>query len=126
MTDDNSGRPPAPRRPSATLLAGRQATALVRDLNRQLGVWQASSVKLQTMAERARSAGGADPHVAAEIRALFSAVRTEAHRFEEQLATQPPQVAEHGRIRDTRRSFEMISGRLQQSLRLLGEHEGEE
>ncbi len=126
MTDESSGSPRPRRQSSAGTLAGRQASAFVRDLNRQLGLWQASSVKLQTMAERVRSAGGADSQVAAELRGLFSAVRTEAQRFEASLAAQPPEVADHGRVRDTLRSFEMISGRLRQSLRLLGEHEGEE
>jgi hypothetical protein len=126
MTDENSGPPRAVRQPSPAVEAARQASALVRELNRQLGLWQASSVKLHTMAERVRAAGRADPHVSSELRALFAAVTTEATRFEARVAAQSPQVAEHGRVRDTRRSFEMISGRLRQSLRLLGEHEGEE
>jgi hypothetical protein len=126
MTDENSERPRRSRQLSTAALAGRQAAAFVRELNRQLGLWQASSVKLQTMAERVRSAGRHDPQVSVEIRTLFSAVKSEAQRFEESLARQSPEVAEHGRVRDTRRSFDMISGRLRQSLRLLGEHEGDE
>ena len=125
MTDEDSGRPRSPRQRSTTALTGRQATALVRDLNRQLGLWQASSVKLYAMAERARTAGREDPQVSAQLRMLFSAVSGEARQFEERLTTQPPEVAQHGRVRDTRRSFEMISGRLKQGLRLLGEHEGD-
>ena len=73
-----------------------------------------------------RSAGRHDPQVSVEIRTLFSAVKSEAQRFEESLARQSPEVAEHGRVRDTRRSFEMISGRLRQILSLVGEHEGDE
>lgn len=126
MTDDDLGRSPVARQRSAAAQAGRDAAALVRELNRQLGTWQASSVKLHTMAERAKSAGDAADHVASEIRTLFAAVTAEARRFDASIASQPPEVAEHGRVRDTRRSFEMISGRLRQSLRLLGEHEREE
>jgi hypothetical protein len=126
MTDDDLGRSRVARQPSAAAQAGREAAALVGELNRQLGLWQASSVKLQTMAERAKSAGRAGSDVASEIRTLFAAVTAEARRFDARLAAQPPEVAEHGRIRDTRRSFEMISGRLRQSLRLLGEEAGEE
>lgn len=101
-------------------MAGRQAAALVRDLNRQLGLWQASSVKLQTIAERLKATGHQNPAVAEELSTLFNVVQAEAERFEGMLPGHPPAVATHGRVKDTRRSFEMVAGRLRLSLQLLG------
>jgi len=119
MTNDTSESIPR-RKASAETMAGREAAALVRDLNRQIGRWQASSVKLHTMAQRLKSTGSADPSVAEEAHTLFQVVATEAQRFEELLPEQPSAVAGHGRINDTRQSFDMITDRLRASLRLLG------
>lgn len=123
MTDDSSDTPRR-RKPSAEAAAGREAAALVRELNRRLGQWQAASVKLHTIAERLKSTGHADAAVRDEAHALFNVVSREAHRFEGLLPDQPEAVARHGRIDDTRRSFEMIAARLRESLKLLGEDEG--
>ena len=123
MTDDSSDTPRR-RKPSAEATVGREAAALVRELNRRLGEWQATSVKLHTIAGRLKSTGHADPAVKAEAHALLNVVSREAHRFEDLLSDRPEAVARHGRIDDTRRSFEMIADRLQESLKLLGEDEG--
>lgn len=120
MTDDSSDMPRR-RQPSAEATAGREAAALVRELNRRLGQWQASSVKLHTIAERLKSSGYVDPAVIEEADALLKVVSREAHRFEDLLKGQPEAVARHGRIDDARRSFEMIADRLRASLKLLGE-----
>jgi hypothetical protein len=119
MTDDNM-ESPRRRQASAEALAGREAATLVRQLNRQLGMWQASSVKLHTMAQRLKSTGRTDPAVAEEARTLFQVVTVEAQRFERMLPGQPSTVANHGRVSDTRRSFNMITERLRESLKLLG------
>jgi hypothetical protein len=123
MTDDSSDTPRR-RKPSAEARAGREAAALVRELNRRLGQWQAASVKLHTIAGRLKSNGHADPAVKAEAHALLSVVSREAYRLEDLLSDQPEAVARHGRIEDTRRSFEVIADRLRESLKLLGEDEG--
>jgi len=120
MTDDYT-EPPRRRQVSPEALAGREAAALVRDLNRRLGTWQAASVKLQTIAQRLGASGSEAHSVAADVRSLFQVVAAEAARFERMLPEQPQSVAEHGRIHDTRRSFEMVAGRLRASLELLGE-----
>lgn len=119
MTDDIP-LPPRRRNASPEAVASREAASFVRDLNRQLGFWQASSVKLHTMAERLTAAGRADPSVAEEAHALFNVVSTEALRFESLLPELTEAVAGHDRIKDTRRSFEMITERLRDSLRLMG------
>jgi len=124
MTDDQS-EPPRRRQASPEALAGREAASLVRDLNRQLGLWQASSVKIHTMAERLRATGRSDPTVAEEARALFKVVATEAERFESLLPEQREAVTVNSRISDTRRSFEMVTNRLKTSLELLGEPHSE-
>ena len=122
MLDENQDSPRR-RQPSAEATAGREALVLVRQLNRQLGLWQAASVKLQTMAERLRATGRDDATVEQETRTLLGAVRAAAERFEEMLAGQRAAVAKHGRIKETRRSFEMVTERLRGSLKLLGVEE---
>ena len=122
MLDENQDSPRR-RQPSAEATAGREALVLVRQLNRQLGLWQAASVKLQTMAERLRATGRDDATVEQETRTLLGAVRAAAERFEEMLAGQRAAVAQHGSIKDTRRSFEMVTERLRGSLKLLGVEE---
>jgi hypothetical protein len=119
MTDDNSD-PPRRRKASADAMAGREAAALVRELNRQMGSWQASSVKIHTIAERLKATGRSDPAIAEEAHTLFHVVIAESQRFEGLLPDQQIAVAEHGRIKDTRRSFEMVTDRLRSSLLLLG------
>ena len=119
MTDEDS-ESPRRRQASAEALAGRQAAMLVRELNRRLGAWQATSVKLHAMAQRLKAAGRHDPAVADEAMALLLLVRCEARRFEAMLPDLPPAVSQHGRIKDTSRSFEMITDRLRAALTYLG------
>lgn len=92
---------------------------LVRELNRRLGAWQATSVKLHAMAQRLKAAGRHDPAVADEAMALLLLVSCEARRFEAMLPDLPA-VSHHGRIRDTSRSFEMITDRLRAALTYVG------
>lgn len=119
VTDDS---PDSPRRRKASAEAsvGREAAILVRDLNRQLGVWQAASVKLHTMAQRLAASGRTDPAFADQALQLFEVVSMELQRFEAMAGSQPPSLAQHSRINDTRRSFAMVVDRLRASFRLLG------
>lgn len=119
MTEDTL-EIPRRRKASPDALNGRQAATLVRELNRQLGYWQGTSVKLHIMAERLTSSGRSDPAVGEQARMLLDAVSAEARRFETMVGAQPPTIAQHGRIKDTRRSFEMVAGRLRTCMQLLG------
>lgn len=119
MTDDQP-EPIRRRHASPEAQAGREAAELVRELNRQLGLWQATSVKLHTIATRLKASGRHDPSVAEDVYTLFRVVAAEAERFEGMLPAQRPTVAGHSRINDTRRSFEMVADRLRGSLELLG------
>lgn len=125
MTDES---PDTHRRRQASpeAMAGREAATLVRDINRRLGSWQAASVKVHTMAQRLKAAGRDDPSVPDEAEALLRVVEIETERFEAMVQEQPEKVAGHGRINDTRRSFEMVSDRLKATLRLMGRREGTE
>lgn len=118
MTDDVSD-PPRRRKASADALAGREAATLVRDLNRRLGSWQATSVKLHAIAERLKAAGRSDPSVVEEAHALFHVVNAESQRFEDMLPNLSDAVLHHGRIADTRQSFKMVTDRLRASLGLM-------
>ncbi len=120
MMTDNTSEPPRRRQASAETVAGREAARFVRDLNRHMGLWQAASVKLHTIALRLRAAGRDDATVAEEAGALLEVVTAEAQRFEAQLPTYPERVARHSRIIDTRRSFAMIADRLRTTIGLLG------
>lgn len=119
VTDD-SRESPRRRRASAEAVVSREATMLVRGLNRQLGLWQGASVKLQIMAQRLASAGRSDPAFAEQAVPLFQAVSMEYRRFEAMVGTQPPSVAQHSRVNDTRQSFGMVIDRLRDCFRLLG------
>ncbi len=123
MTDDRE-ETPRRRQASAEALAGREAASLVRDLNRRLGSWQAASVKVHTIAQRLKAAGRGDPSVVEEAQALRRSLSVEKQRFEAMIPEQSERVANHGRVNDTRRSFEMIAERLSDALRLMG-HEPE-
>ena len=101
-------------------MAGRQALLLVSELNRQLGQWQAASVKLKTIAERLSVQRMADAAVVAEARALLELVGAEQERFERTLPGQPAVVVQHSHIKDTQRSFAMVTERLRTTLTLLG------
>lgn len=118
MTDDVAN-PPRRRKASADALAGREAAILVRDLNRQLGAWQGTSIKLHAIAERLNAAGRIDPSIVEEARALFHVVSAESERFESLLPELSDAVSHHGRIADTRQSFKMVTDRLLASLRLM-------
>lgn len=119
MTDD-SLQAPRRRQASADALTGREAATLVRELNRQLGLWQGTSVKLQIMCQRVVETRRPDPAVVEQCLQLFKAVSAEARRFDATISRQPEKVAQHGRINDTRRSFEMIRERLLTCFSLLG------
>jgi hypothetical protein len=121
MTDESS-ETPRRRQTSAEAMAGREAAVLVRDLNRRLGSWQAASVKVHTMAQRLKAAGREDPSVEEEAQMLLHALSVELGRFEAMLLGQSERVASHGRVNDTRRSFEMVGERLRATLQLLGSH----
>ena len=120
VTDDSSDSPRR-RKASAEAAVGREAAILVRDLNRQLGVWQGASVKLHTMALRLAASGRtADPAFADQALQLFQVVSTESQRFEAMAGIQPQSVAQHSRINDTRQSFAMVVDRLRACFTLLG------
>lgn len=125
VTDDSSDSPRR-RKASAEAAVGREAAMLVRELNRQLGVWQGASVKLHTMAQRLAASGGSDPAFADQALPLFQVVSMESRRFEAMVGTQPPSVAQHSRINDTRQSFGMIVDRLRACFMLLGMQPPEE
>ena len=125
MTDDVSDAPRR-RKASADALAGREAATLVRDLNRQLGSWQATSIKLHAIAQRLKAAGRLDPAVVEEALALFHLVSRESSRFENTLPQLSDAVSHHGRIADTRQSFKMVTDRLVATLCMLGADPGRE
>jgi hypothetical protein len=109
------------RTPSPELLISRDAGKLVEELNGKLGVWQSSSIKLRTMAERLRAAGRRDDAVASEARALAEVVAVQARQFEELANQQSDAIARHFKLDNTRRSLSMIGDRLAETLKLLGE-----
>jgi hypothetical protein len=119
-TNDDSLRTPRRRQASADALTGREAAKLVRELNRQLGLWQGTSVKLQIMCQRIAETRCPDPNVVEQCLQLFHAVSAEARQFDATIGRQSEKVARHGRINDTRRSFSMILERLRTCFGLLG------
>ena len=109
---------------SAEGLIARQAAGLMRPLNARLGIWQASSIKLRTMAERGRRDERPDPAVAREAAELLELMNREAATFDAALPSLPPAVTANARVQDTRRSLETIRQRLCETLAMLSDAEG--
>ena len=115
MEDNESGRP---RRQTPTDVANRRAARqLVAPLQDQLGVWQAESVKFETMAERLRLTGGANEQLAEGIRQLLDAVTEQANALDGAVQKVPASVGTHSRVTDVRRVLKMLEQRLNDTLR---------
>ena len=114
MDDNESGRP---RRQTPTDVANRRAAKqLVAPLQDQLGLWQAESVKFETMAERARLTGRGDEQLSSEIRDLLEAVTRQAIALDGAAAEAPESVRMHSRVTDVRRVLTMLEQRLTETL----------
>lgn len=101
------------RRASSTASRVIRELRLVLDpINEKLGPWQAESIRLHTACERARQGGRRDPQVSAVAIALLRQVEAEATRFDSAVETLSPELADNGRVADTRRALEMVARRL--------------
>lgn len=114
MEDNESGRPR--RQTSADIAIRRAARDLVAPLQDQLGVWQAESVKFETMAERVRVTGRGDEQLAKGIRDLLEAVTREASTLDGVVSEAPEEVRTHSRVTDVRKVLRMLEQRLNETL----------
>lgn len=108
---------PVRRRASSEgALLAREAIALVRPFNEQIGAWQAEAVRLAASAQRAQASGRYDAGIAEGLRTLLGYVEEQNLRFEAVVAAAPPKVSAHSRIADTRTALAMLSERLRRAL----------
>ena len=114
MENNDSGRP---RRQTPADVADRQAARqLVAPLQDQLGLWQAESIKLETMAERLRVTGGGNEELAKGIRELLDAVTRQATALDGAVQKVPESVRTHSRVTDVRKVLKMLEQRLNDTL----------
>lgn len=122
MEDHDEAVGGAPRREvSAATLTGREARLLVVPTNRKLGEWQATCIKLETMAARPKAAGRRDPGIAEVAATLRQLVAAEGAAFEAVVAGAPEPVQRHSRVGDTRHALRALELRLAAILAELGE-----
>ena len=114
MEDNESGRPV--RQTPADVATRRAAKQLVAPLQDQLGIWQAESVKFETMAERSRLAGRQDEQLAKGIRQVLDTISQQVSALERAIAKAPAQVQTHSRVTDVRKVLKMLEQRLASTL----------
>jgi hypothetical protein len=120
MENDESERP---RRQTPTDVANRRAARqLVAPLQDQLGLWQAESVKFETMAERLRVTGRSDEQLETGIRELLDAVTRQATALDGAVQRAPEPVRTHSRVTDVRKVLRMLERRLNDTLSGLPPH----
>ena len=114
MENDESVRP---RRQTPTDVANRRAARqLVAPLQDLLGLWQAESVKFETMAERLRVTGRNDEQLETVIRELLDAVTRQATALEGAMQKAAEPVRTHSRVTDVRKVLRMLEQRLNDTL----------
>ena len=89
---------------------------LVAPVSQKIAAWHAESIKLETMAMRAREHGRRDPSVSEATQALLEFVRHQEDDFEKQVASAPEMIRTHNRIADTRLVFARLRARLEATL----------
>ncbi len=107
---------PTKRSSSDGARVSRDAIALVRPFNEQMGAWQAEAVRLAVSAERGRSTGRYDAGVAEAITTLLDYLAEHETRFEAVVAAADEKVRVHSRVADTRTAFGMVARRLKDAL----------
>jgi len=114
MEDNDSGRPA--RQTPADVATRRAARDLVAPLQDQLGLWQAESVKFETMAERARVTGRKDEQLVSGIRGLLEAIGRQSSALDGAIAKVPGPVGTHSRVTDVQKVLRILERRLSDTL----------
>lgn len=114
MEDNDSGRPA--RQTPADVATRRAARDLVAPLEDQLGLWQAESVKFETMAERARVTGRKDEQLVSGIRGLLEAIGRQSCALDAAIAKVSGPVRTHSRVTDVQKVLRMVEQRLGDTL----------
>lgn len=114
MSDVQSVAPdgPARRETPIAVQTSRAARLLVAPVSQKISAWHAESIKLETMANRAREHGRRDAAVIEAANALLDFVKHQQNSFEKTVASAPEAIRDHDKIGDTR----MVLGRLRERL----------
>lgn len=114
MSDIQSVAPegPARRETPIDVVNARAARVLVAPVSQKIAAWHAESIKLETMALRARQHGRADAALSEATRTLLDFVKHQEAAFEKNVGAAPDLIRAHNRIADTR----MVLGRLRERL----------
>lgn len=95
----------------------RQAMTVVQPLNRQIGEWQAATVRLSALANKARLTGRSTLELRKETLQLSALVRQHEQELKDRTSELPLAVANSGRIRDTRMALDSLARGLDEALR---------
>ena len=114
MEKDESERPR--RQTPADAATRRAARELVAPLQDQVGLWQAESVKFETMVERLRVTGRGDEQLERSVRELLDAVTRQAAALDGAVQEAPEPVRTHSRVTDVRKVLRMLEQRLNDTL----------
>ena len=79
----------------------REALRVVQPINRRIGTWQTTIVRLGALGRRPQAADTYREKIRAEAEALAAEVKTEAAVFQEALQSLPDAVAKSSRLADT-------------------------
>lgn len=97
----------------------RQALAVVQPINRQIGQWQAATIRLMALGRKARLTGRPTDDLRRETLVLSALVKEHEAALQARTQELPPAVANSGRIRDTRMALGSVSRGLEATLRTL-------
>jgi hypothetical protein len=97
----------------------RDALSIVVPVNRKIGPWQSQAARLVAFGTRLRLVGRSEPRLSAEAEALASAIRRQREELAAEARNLPPEIGEHGRVRDTLRALDTVFAAVTQARALL-------
>lgn len=97
---------------------GRDAKAIVRSLNLQIGAWQEAVAKLASSGEWNRTHGRLDENFAVEVAELRRTIETARQQFVSELEELPAAMRQHGRVEDTLKALDTVLAGLDRAARL--------
>jgi hypothetical protein len=97
------------RTTSADVTTRRAARALITPFQDQIGLWQAETIKFETMVQRG---GRVDSQMGPKVQATLDAVVAGRTSLDAALSEQPDAVRLHTRVTDTAKVLKAIEDRL--------------
>jgi hypothetical protein len=97
----------------------RQALKVALPINRQIGSWQASAVRLLAMAQRLAASGRYNPSIVEEAETLATLVASQSEALKREMNALPTEISGSTRLLDTARALKSIGDGLDRALKLM-------